>query len=215
MVERVFMDTIAAAAFSMGSAGLGPAVKRWTVDEYRKMMETGLLGEGAPIELIDGMLVYKDRRDSAGESAMRHGPRHALAVAQLVELNARLASLGFHMRIHSPIAISRSHEPEPDGAVFAGRPVKYQSRLPPASDACLVVEVADSSLDYDGTLKYRIYAAANIPSYWIVNLRDNVVEIYQRPDMLRGKYCQRDDFRSGEQNRAETAWHRPASSASG
>jgi hypothetical protein len=199
MATHLEMDvaTISAPAFPTGSAGLGPIVKRWSVDEYHKMIDLGLIMEGAPIELIDGMLVYKDRRDSGG-SAMTHGPRHQLVVAQLVQLSAVLSAAGFHLRIQSPVAVGPSHEPEPDGLVLPGRPIDYQGRTPTAREAVLVIEVADSSLDTDRTVKLRMYATAAIPTYWIVNLRDNVIEVYDHPDVLAGSYSNRRDFRRGD-----------------
>jgi Uma2 family endonuclease len=75
-----------------------------------------------------------------------------------------------------------------------GRPILYQGRSPTAREALLVIEVADSSLDTDRTVKHRMYATATIPTYWIINLRDNVIEVYDQPDMLAGAYSQRHDF---------------------
>ena len=129
---------------------------------------------------------------------MTHGPRHQLAVAQLVQLNAALVAAGFHMRVQSPIAIGPSHEPEPDGLVLPGRPVLYRGRSPRADEACLVIEVADSSLDTDRTVKLRMYATAAIPEYWIVNLRDDIIESYKRPDTLKGAYLDRNDRAHGD-----------------
>jgi Uma2 family endonuclease len=178
-----------------GNAGFGPMVKRWNVDEYHRMIELGLLREGAPIELIDGMLVYKDRGESGGRP-MVQGSRHHLAVAQLVQLNAVLDRLGFHIRIQSSISISPNHEPEPDGVVLPGKPADYR-RLPTSRDAALVIEVADSSLEYDRTVKKQMYATAAIPMYWIVNLRQNVVEVYEEPDLLEARYLRHQDFAVG------------------
>jgi hypothetical protein len=180
-----------------GAMGLGPIVKRWNVDEYHKMIELGLVREGSPIELIDGFLVYKDRRDSGG-LAMVQGSRHNLAVAQLVQLNAILDKLGFHIRIQSSFVVSPNHEPEPDGVVFRGKPPDVPG-LPTARDAALVIEVADSSLEYDRTIKKQMYATAAIPVYWIVNLRRNVVEVYQRPDVLLGSYVNAQEFALGSE----------------
>ncbi|MCI0360387.1 MAG: Uma2 family endonuclease [Planctomycetaceae bacterium] len=191
------MTTLEAPAFPTGSAGLGPIVKRWNVDEYHKMIDLGLIVEGAPIELIDGILVYKDRRDSGG-SAMTHGPRHVLAVAQLVELNARLTPAQHHLRIQSPVVIGPNHEPEPDGLILPGRPIQYQGRIPAAREARVAIEVADSSLFTDRTVKLRMYATAAIPVYWIVNLRENVIEVYEHPDLLAGAYGDHRDYRRGD-----------------
>jgi Uma2 family endonuclease len=199
MVTHVEADVsgLEAPAFPTGSAGFGPAVKRWTVDEYHRMIDLGLVMEGAPIELIDGMLIYKDRRDSGGR-AMVQGSRHNLAVAQLVQMNAILDKLGFHIRIQSSFVVSPSHEPEPDGVVFRGRPVDMAGRLPTSHDAVLVIEVADSSLDFDRSVKHRMYATAAIDIYWIVNLRANTVEVRERPDVLTGQYEGYREFRLGQ-----------------
>lgn len=189
------MTTLAAPMILTGNAGFGPMVKRWNVDEYHKMIDLGLLREGAPIELIDGMLVYKDRGDTGGRP-MVQGSRHHLAVAQLVQLNAILDRLGFHIRIQSSIQVSPNHEPEPDGIVLPGKPIDCR-RLPTAHDSVLVIEVADSSLEYDRTVKKQMYATAGISLYWIVNLRQNLVEVYERPDILLGQYSQHLDFAIG------------------
>jgi len=197
MIWETDITILEAPAFPTGSAGFGPIVKRWTTDEYHKMIDLGLITEGAPIELIDGMLVYKDRRDSGGR-AMTQGSRHNLAVAQLVQLNSILDTLGFHIRIQSSITVSPSHEPEPDGVVFPERPVHIRGRLPSSSEAVLVIEVADASLDFDRTVKRRMYATASIEIYWIVNLRDNIVEVRRRPDTLTGHYLEHQDYRLGD-----------------
>jgi hypothetical protein len=186
---------LAAPAILTGSAGFGPLVKRWNVDEYHKMIELGLLRDGAPIELIDGMLVYKDRGESGGRP-MVQGSRHHPAVAQLVQLNSILDKLGFHIRIQSSITISSSHEPEPDGVVLPGKPINYR-RIPTAHDAALVIEVADSSLEYDRTVKKQMYATAGISHYWIVNLRQNIVEVYAQPDPVEARYHRHQDFGVG------------------
>jgi len=196
MDRETDMTTLEAPAFPTGSAGFGPIMKRWTIDDVHKMIDLGLTTDGAPIELIDGMLIYKDRRDSGGR-AMVQGSRHNLAVAQLVQLNAILDRLGFHIRIQSLITISPSHEPEPDGVVFRGRPVQMCGRLPSGREAVLVIEVADSSLDFDRTVKRQMYATAAIDIYWIVNLRENIVEVRQRPDVLAGQYFEHQDYRLG------------------
>lgn len=177
-------------------AGFSPPPKRWTTDEYHALIKHGIIADGAPLELIDGVLIHKDRGE--GGSAMTYGPRHALAIAQLAELNVRLKPLGFHMRNQVPITIAPSHEPEPDGAVARGTPVDFRTSNPTPADCCLVIEVADSSLSFDRTTKQRIYAAAGIPAYWIVNLRNNTIEMYEQPDVKGGEYRVRRDRLQGE-----------------
>lgn len=179
-----------------GAGGFGPPVKRWSVDEYHQLMERGVLMDGAPLELIDGVLVYKDRGE--GGVAMTHGPKHAFALAGLAELNGPLRKHGFHMRNQVPLTVRPSHEPEPDGAVVLGLPADYRDRNPVPTDCCLVIEVADSSLESDRGAKQRVYAVAGIPAYWIVNLRNNTIEVYEQPDAQAGEYRVRRDRLPGE-----------------
>ena len=78
-----------------------------------------------------------------------------------------------------PISLSDDTEPEPDVAVVAGRPDDYREGHP--RTALLVVEVSDSSLQYDRNRKSRIYAAANVADYWIVDLNQGRVEVRRQP----------------------------------
>jgi hypothetical protein len=159
-----------------------------TVQQYHDMISAGILLEGAPVELIDGLLVQKDRSDNGGPATMV-GPRHATTVHRLPKtLDPALVGEPFHCRTQLPVTLSGLGEPEPDGAVVAGTAEEYANHHPGPADVRLVVEVADSSLAYDRTTKQRIYAAACIPLYWIVNLRDNVVEVYETPLPDQGRY---------------------------
>jgi Uma2 family endonuclease len=82
--------------------------------------------------------------------------------------------------------------------VLPGRPIQYRGRLPRSDEAALVIEVADSSLDNDRTVKKRMYSAAAIPLYWIVNLRNDILEAYARPDPLSGRYLDVREYRVNE-----------------
>ena len=92
-------------------------LKEWTVDEYHQLIKCGIIHDGAPIELLDGMLVYKDRGE--GGRPMTYGPRHAFLVSALMALNDLLKPHGYCIRLQQPITIRPRHEPEPDGAVAA------------------------------------------------------------------------------------------------
>lgn len=151
------------------------------------MIEQGIIVEGEPIELLDGLLVLKDRSDR-GEDPMSIGKRHAFVVQKLVELNAKLKRHGCHLRVQSPIAIRPDDEPEPDGLIAAGTPEKYLHRIPSAKDVSCVIEAADSSLEHDQTTKLAIYAKAGISQYLIVNLVENALEEHAAP--RRGRYTQ-------------------------
>lgn len=153
-----------------------------TIDQYHEMIRVGILAEGAPIELIDGLLVRKDRRDAGGD-IMTVGPRHAHVVKRLVRnLNALLQDVNCHVQAQQPIVVTGISEPEPDVAVIRGSEDDYVRNHPDSRDVLLIVEVAHRSLLFDRGPKREIYASAGIPHYLIVNLKDDAVEHYSDPD---------------------------------
>jgi hypothetical protein len=159
-----------------------------TVQQYHAMISAGILHEGAPIELIDGLLVQKDRRDKGGSIKMV-GPRHATTVQKLPKtLNDAMAGAALHARSQLPITLSGLGEPEPDCSIVVGTADDYARHHPGPADVLLVIEAADSSLAYDRTTKQRLYATACIPAYWIVNLQDDVIEVYETPLVDEGRY---------------------------
>ncbi|MCP3963920.1 MAG: Uma2 family endonuclease [bacterium] len=154
-----------------------------TVEQYHRMLETGILAEGEPIELLDGLLVPKDR----GEG-MTIKPRHRLVVSRLMQLAARFEARGCHLQLQSPITIEPSHEPEPDGLVVRGGIEDYLDRHPGRGDVTCLIEVAESSLERDRTTKQRIYATAGVAQYVILNLVDSRAEVYEEPVPAAGRY---------------------------
>lgn len=159
------------------------AVRALSVGEYHRMIDGGILEEGEPIELLDGLLVAKDR--GAG---MVVNPRHRLVVHRLLTLGAALEPLGCHLELQSPITIAPSHEPEPDAMVVRGAAGDYADRHPGPDEVWSVVEVSESSLLRDRTTKLRIYAGAAIPQYVVVDLVHDQVEVYENPDPREPRY---------------------------
>ena len=162
-------------------------VARLTVGQVHAMVEAGILREGEPIELVDGVLIHKNR-SAAGDDPMTIGEQHNLVVKLLARLDAELAARGHHMQTQGPVTLTMHDEPEPDGAVLRGEPRDYADRLPNAGDTTSVIEVADSSLDYDRTRKLTLYASVGIAQYVIVNLRDECVEVYEQPVAGEARY---------------------------
>lgn len=158
-----------------------------TLEQYEEMVAKGILTEGAPIELIDGLLVLKDRA-SAGEDTMTVGAAHQLVMNKLARLVGRFDQYGCFLAIQGPIRIPPDQEPEPDASVIRGQPEKYAARHPEPQDVLSIVEVSDSSLERDRTTKQRIYAMAGIPQYIIVNLVERCVELRFSPDLKKGAY---------------------------
>lgn len=143
---------------------------RYTARGYFALVDQGLVSPDERIELLDGIIV----------SMPPHAPPHAAGIrrAQRV-LNAALGNLAV-VSSQLPLIAGTSSVPEPDFAVLPGRERDYQEHHP--TTAHLVVEISDSTLVQDRLTKSRIYAGAAIPEYWIVNLRDRVVEWHADPD---------------------------------
>jgi Uma2 family endonuclease len=131
------------------------------------MIQAGILTDDDPIELLEGWLVAK----------MPKNPRHRLVTQLLREALARLLPAGWYVDAQEPITTEDS-EPEPDIAVVRGERRDYADRHPGPQDLALLIEVADTTLQRDRTLKKRLYARAGILVYWIVNLPENHIEVY-------------------------------------
>ena len=150
--------------------GVQAGFRRFTVAEYHKLIQCGVLTEDDDLELIDGYLVHK----------MSRNPPHDYSILALNKRLLRLVPAGWEVRVQSALTLTAS-EPEPDFAVVRGTEADYRARHPAAADVGLVIEVADSSLDSDRADKLWIYAEAGVPVYWIVNLVDRRAEVYERP----------------------------------
>jgi Uma2 family endonuclease len=157
---------------------------RLTVEQYHRMIDAGVLKEGAKVELIEGLLVQK----------MTRNPPHEGSLARINRRLARLLPEEWVLRVQSAITLRRS-EPEPDVTIARGPEERYASRHPGPRDIVLLIEVAESSLLEDRTTQATLYADARIPEYWIVNTVHNQVEVYTEP---RGgqapAYRQRRDY---------------------
>lgn len=164
------------------------AIEPITVGQYHAMIREGILLEGSPIELIDGLLIRKDRRDNEG-TIMTVGPRHASTIIRLTRiLSSLIDGPEAHTRCQQPVTLDDTNEPEPDVSVVHGDVDDYTSHHPGPGNIALVIEVADSSLLFDRREKSIKYAAAGIPCYYIVNLNNNTVEVFTQPQPDAGTY---------------------------
>jgi Uma2 family endonuclease len=163
--------------------------RRFSVAEYHRLIELGILTEDDNLELLDGYLVHKMSRNPPHDAAIQKGTRRWL----------RLLPAGWDLRVQSAVTLTDS-EPEPDFAVVRGDETTYRTRHPAAADIGLIVEVSDSSLQGDRDDKGGIYARAGIACYWIVNLIDQQVEVYTSPSgpVADPRYGQRGDYRAGD-----------------
>lgn len=159
---------------------------RFTVKQYHRMGETGVLPRNARVELLDGEII----------EMTPIGSRHAACVSR----NHERFVLNFHGRAivqgQNPVILSDYSEPEPDLALLRFREDFYARELPRAADGLLAVEVGDTTADLDRTLKLPLYAKAKIVELWLINLLEDCIEVYRDPK--RGRYAWTNRFNRGE-----------------
>jgi Uma2 family endonuclease len=156
------------------------------------MLRQGVLPEDATTELLNGLIVLKDRGDRGSdleEDPRVQGPEHRLCVRLLTKLAAVIDTADRHVQIQLPLVCGEDQMPEPDFAVIRGADRDYSDRLPTAADAFCVLEAADSSLERDVDEKRLIYAAAGISQYIILNLRNRTAEVYTASDTTTAGYA--------------------------
>jgi len=156
---------------------------RFTVADYERMVDVGILTESDRVELIDGEVLVM--------SAI--GRKHMRCVTQLVWLLIRQLSDEYRVSPQNPMLLADDTEPEPDIVI-----VRYRDEiaLPSPIDTILVMEVSDSSLMYDRTRKLPRYAEAGIAEAWIIDLTTNTLERHTEPS--NGEYRRTDRARAGE-----------------
>ncbi len=146
-----------------------PSTRRFTRAEYDRLIGLGFLDEDEPIELLGGEMVVKEPQA---------GP-HATAVHLVQQALQGAFGPGWLVRSQLPIALDDESEPEPDACVVRGAARDYRDDHP--KRPVLVVEVADDSLARDRVRKGSLYARAGVADYWIVNLRERVLEVHRKP----------------------------------
>ncbi|MEX1098428.1 MAG: Uma2 family endonuclease [Planctomycetales bacterium] len=166
-----------------------PHVRRFTRDEYYRMGELGWF-EGQRVQLLDGEIVVMSPQKW----------RHASTIDRIAELLRSRLGDRFWVRMQLPLNLDDLSEPEPDVSVLPGKREDFHDH---PTTALLVVEVADSSLAIDRNRKTKLYAAAGIPEYWIIDLVHDALEVFRKPqeDPSRpGKflYAERSVLRPGE-----------------
>lgn len=167
-----------------------PGLYRLAVAQYRKMIDAGILQEGDPVELLEGLLVNQPRP---------HQPPVASARTNLNYAFLDIPLPGWHYRGVLAVTVDDS-EPEPDFAVVRGDLSAYHDRFLCRAEVGIVGEVCNTSLAFDRAEKGRIYARAGIPVYWVVNIPDRQVEVYADPDPGANPpaYRTRTDYKPGD-----------------
>ncbi|KYC39555.1 hypothetical protein WA1_32160 [Scytonema hofmannii PCC 7110] len=145
--------------------------KRFTIDEYHRLIELGFLTEGDRVELIQGELI----------SMTAKGTPHTVCASILCRQLDRLLGDRAVIRGQDPITLPNQSEPEPDVVIARGTDEDYLAHHPYPEDILLAIEISDKTLDYDQTTKLSLYAEAGVSNYWIVNLQERQLECYSQP----------------------------------
>src|SRR5215213_5411690 len=147
------------------------ARKKFRADEVYKMMQVGILPEASGWELINGEIIRR----------MTIGSKHASTVKRLNKIFINQLGENAIVSVQDPIHIDEYNEPEPDIALLKPRTDFYAESHPEPEDVLLVIEVSDSTVDFDREVKRALYAEAGIREFWLVNLKENTVECHSQP----------------------------------
>ncbi len=135
-------------------------VPRFTYQDAEALLRLGIIPEDASTELLNGLIVLKDRA-ATGEDPFMIGKDHRKAVERLSDLRIRINDGRRHVQSQQPLVCSETHVPEPDFAVIRGTLDDYAG-IPTAADTFSVVEVADASYERDAGEKLAGYARAGV-----------------------------------------------------
>ena len=160
--------------------------RKFTVEEYEKMATEGIIKPDEKVELIRGEIIKM--------SPM--GTRHAAGIARLTQLFYRKFGDLILLGVQNPIRLNNNSQPEPDLSLLIPRSDFYVAAYPCPQDIYLIIEVSDSTLDYDRYTKIPLYAEANIKEVWIINLKEEGLEVYRHP--LQGSYQAIQKYYRGE-----------------
>lgn len=147
-------------------------LRLWTVADYHRMAETGILNEDERVELLEGKIIWMSAKGTAHSSAV--GRTDYL-------LKNRLTNRAW-VSIQNPIKLNERSEPEPDVAVVQIDPLDYADHHPTPSEVYLIIEVADSSLKFDCETKAKAYAQAGIADYWVLDVVERQLYVFREPN---------------------------------
>lgn len=148
-----------------------PRKRRFTVAEYYRMAEVGILRPEERVELIEGEIIVMPPI----------GPEHSGEVNRLNHRFSHLDNDRFIVHVQNPVQLGDGSEIEPDVALLRYRDDYYGAAHPTPADVLLVIEVADSSLEFDRGVKAHIYGRAGVPETWVKNLPEDCIERFTEP----------------------------------
>ena len=146
-------------------------VRTWTVDEYHRMLQAGILSADERVELVNGYIVEMSPQEPPHSATTRRASRY---------LDRLLADLA-DVRAQLPITLRPKSEPEPDIAIVRWEPQEYSDRHPSIEDIFWVIEISDTTLRKDREQKALAYATAGIPEYWILDVKGRQAYVLREP----------------------------------
>ena len=164
-----------------------PLHHRFSVDDYYRLADVGILAPEARVELLNGRIY----------DMLPIGPFHSSVETRLQTLLIRMGGERWIVRTQNPIRLDDGSEPVPDLALVKPSADFYARRHPRPPDVFLLIEVAQRSLQFDRKQKLAAYAKAGIPEYWIVNLHARAVETHRVPLPI-GEYGESIRCRGGD-----------------
>ena len=171
-----------------------PSLRKFTVDEYYRMAEAGILLPDERVELIDGEILLM----------APIGPEHVWSVNRWNRTFAQLVVEGkVIVQIQSPVLLGDNSQPEPDIALLTPEAQSYPGTLATPENILIVIEVSDTTLAYDRGTKLNLYARARIPEAWILNLPEDCIELFTEPGPEG--YAQHTVYRRGDRISPSTA----------
>jgi len=153
----------------------------FSAEEYHRMGESGIFRENEQVELIKGEIF---RMSPIGTD-------HAACVDRLNRILHLTLGESWIIRVQNPVSVSGDSEPEPDISVVKFHPQFYARHHPEPKDIGMIIEVSDTSLEYDRQIKLPLYAKSGISEVWIVNLKEGCVEIHSSPGEHGYELCRK------------------------
>ena len=160
--------------------------RKFTVEEYYRMAEVGILHADERVELVCGEIVLMAPM----------GKPHAVGIRRVDRILQRTLDGSAIVSAQNPIHLGPNSEPEPDVAILRIKEDEYLKEHPEPEDILWVIEIADSTLAYDREVKVNLYAQANVPETWIMNLVDDCIEAFTGPGP--DGYANHTTYRRGE-----------------
>ncbi|WP_017317325.1 Uma2 family endonuclease [Mastigocladopsis repens] len=145
--------------------------RKFTVEQYHKMAESGILAKDDRVELIRGEIIEMSPI----------GTKHAACVNRLVNLLIQRLGKRIILAPQNPVILNNNSEPQPDVTLLQPREDFYENAHPQPTDIFLLIEVADTTVKYDLEVKIPLYAEEKITEVWLVDINEQSVEVFREP----------------------------------